>query len=186
MEVIFFLSEITSQSHKHLSIPKLSTLDANIRKKIKYTWILPFLLVTKPPLFSIVWRSFIGSWSTNSWQAIPPSLITAQESPTFPTTSFSPLITITVTAVEPPLLQTSFLFLFKILWSVFLYALLIAVSVSVQKSGCLYKMKISLKPKAFERNGVEMVENVLLHSECCRTGSSGDNWQHRFQNGHQI
>jgi len=104
--------------------------------------VLPILFVTKPPLSSIVLRSFIGSWSTDNWRATPPSQITARESPTFPTTSFSPLISITVTAVEPPLFLTSRLFLFKILLSVLWYALLIAVSVSFQKSGWLHEIKI--------------------------------------------
>lgn len=107
---------------------------------------LPGKFETKPPLFSMVSLSFsiFGSWSIDSGLALPFLEITARESPTLATTNFLQLISMAVTAVEPPG-PKSFVFSSRIVVSVMRYALLIAFSVSVQKSGYKKRKKDSIK-----------------------------------------
>lgn len=97
---------------------------------------LPGRFDTKPPFFSIDCRSMFGSWSTESCSATPFLLITARESPTFATTSFTDLslpIKMAVTAVEPPRPNSdAFSNIFS---SVSWYAFRIAVSGLLRNSG---------------------------------------------------
>jgi len=90
------------------------------------------MLETKPPLFSMMPRSVLGSWSVVNCTAWPFLERTARESPTLAVHNIWPLINIAVTAVDPPRPKSELCE--RIAWSVFRYAFEIDAAGSSQNA----------------------------------------------------
>lgn len=122
---------------------------------------IPEILDTNPPLLSTRLLSFSDSWSTVISSTESSLNIIARESPTLPTISFSPLINIAVTGVEPPREPTTHS---KISSSVTSYALCIARFGLVQKSGYYSIIRIWKNEMIFVHKMLKLIR--CAHAFC--------------------